>query len=84
MTGKPRFTMKGILGVTAALSVPLAVIAAGFQLVGVAVLSLVAISCVAYLMDGRRGLAQAVVATGVVLMVIVGWVAVVVIYLCFL
>ena len=78
---RPQFTLKAILGVTAALSVPLAVIAAGFHLLGVVILLLVAVGSIAYLMDGRKGLAQAVVATGIVLTVIGGWVLFTVVYL---
>ena len=71
---KPRFTLKAILGCTAVLSVPFAVIGAGFPLLGVVILLLVSVGCIAYLAQGRKGLVQAVVAFGIILLIICGWI----------
>lgn len=51
---RPRFTLKAILGCTAALSVPLAVFAAGIEF-GLPCLVVVACGCTGYLVHGRDG-----------------------------
>ena len=55
VTNKPRFTLKAILGCTAALSVPLALAAAGEQLGAVLLLPVVS-GCIGYLEGGWDGL----------------------------
>ena len=54
MVRKPRFTLKAILGCTAAVSVPLAVAATG-EPMGLLLLPFIGGHCVGYLVDGQEG-----------------------------
>ena len=54
MAQRPRFTLKGILGVTAALSVLLALIAAR-SVYGLVYAPLVVTACIGYLVNGWKG-----------------------------